>query len=62
MWDALSEESNKSVFSMYNLHFTCYYRYMQYVQGLCLSRISTADRAIRIKCYNILTKLQISRL
>jgi hypothetical protein len=62
MWGALSDErtglsfirvtvsSSKSVVSMYNLHFTCYwmyvYMYIQYVQGLGQSRLSTGDHAL----------------
>jgi hypothetical protein len=54
MWAALSDErtglsfarvtvgSNKSVISMY----------IQHIQGLCQSRLLTADHSIRIKCYD----------
>jgi hypothetical protein len=64
MWGALSDErtglsfarvtvsSSSSVVSMYNLHFTSYYMYIQYIQGLCQSRPHTADHAIRIKFYD----------
>jgi hypothetical protein len=57
MWGALSDErtglsfarvtisSNKYVVSMYNLHFTCY---IQHIQGLCQSRLSTADYALSL--------------
>jgi hypothetical protein len=39
--------SNKSVVSMYNLHFhVIKYMYIQHMQGLCQSRLSTADHAL----------------
>jgi hypothetical protein len=59
MWDALSDErtglssarvtvsSNKPVASMYNLYLhviKC--MYVQHLQGLCQSRLSTADYAL----------------
>jgi hypothetical protein len=59
MWGALSDErtgvaftrvtvnSNNSVVNMYTLHFICYQMYIQYIQGLCLSRLHIADHAIR---------------
>jgi hypothetical protein len=31
---------------MYNLLFTCYQMYIQYIQGLCQSRLSTADHVL----------------
>jgi hypothetical protein len=58
MWGVLSDErtglsfasvivsSNKPVVSMYNLHFTC--MYIQHIQGLCQSRLSTADHALSL--------------
>jgi hypothetical protein len=65
MWGALSDErtglsfardtvsSSKSVVSMYNLHFTCYYTYVymyiQYIQGLGQSKLSTADHALLLE-------------
>jgi hypothetical protein len=59
LWGALSHERtglsfarltvsrNKSVVSMYSLHFTCYYICIC-IKGLCQSRLSTADHALSL--------------
>jgi hypothetical protein len=50
MWGVLSDERTDLTFTMYNI-FTFYLllhecMYIQYIEGLCQSRLSTTDHAV----------------